>query len=191
MSVSRARTSHLRLLPVAGGAWAVCLIATMLPQTAGAVAVALWVLALGTLCAIARGRGRRTHGEAGTAIVVLLTLAAAAAAASHVALAQPARAEAEGFALSGGRSVVIEATVVGKVELRATGEWAFDAVAHRLSTGAVSDAVRFDIAVRVQPSAGRPARTSSTSAPRSSCAERRVPLRPAIARCSRSPRRAD
>ena len=42
--------------------------------------------------------------------------------------------------------------MVGKVELRASGEWAFDAVATRLVTGAVSDSVQFDVAVRVPPS---------------------------------------
>ena len=85
-------------------------------------------------------------------MIVLLALAASAAAASHVALAQPARAEAEGFALSGGRAVSIEATVIGKVEHRPTGEWVFDALATRVTTGEVGDPVLFDIAVRVQPS---------------------------------------
>jgi competence protein ComEC len=151
VSVSRPRTSHLRLLPVAAGAWAVSLVTTLVPPAAVPVAGALWLLALGTLCAIARV-GRMRAGRRRLAVIVLLTLAAAAAAASHVALAQPARAEAARFAVGGGRSVVIEATVVGKIELRGSGEWAFDAVAHRLSTGAVTDTVRFDIAVRVQPS---------------------------------------
>ena len=50
------------------------------------------------------------------AAVVVLGLVAAAATASHVALAQPARAQAQAFALEGGRAVVIDATVIGKVE---------------------------------------------------------------------------
>ena len=147
MSVSRRRSNHLRLVPVAGGAWAASLVATTFPAAAALVALPLWVLTLCVLVAVALMRGSRRR-----AVILLLTLAAAAAAASHVAVAQPARTEAERFALSGGRSVVVEATVVGKVELRATGEWAFDAVATRLVTGAVSDSVRFDVAVRVQPS---------------------------------------
>lgn len=153
MNVPRSR--HLRLLPVAGGSWAVALVTTFLPDAAVFVALALWALVLGLLLRIAgsrRPRGterRRATGH--RAVIGLLAIAAAAAAASHVALAQSARAEAERFALGGGRSVIVEATVVGKIEVRATGEWAFDAVATRLITGPVRDAVRFDIAVRVPP----------------------------------------
>ena len=147
MSVSRRRSNHLRLVPVAGGAWAAALAATTFPAAAALVALSLWVLTLCVLAAVALMRGSRRR-----AVILLLTLAAAAAAASHVAVAQPARTEAARFALSGGRSVVVEATVVGKVELRATGEWAFDAVATRLVTGTVGDSVHFDVAVRVQPS---------------------------------------
>ena len=62
---------------------------------------------------------------------------------------------------------MVEATVVGKVELRPTGEWAFDAVATRLVTGAVGDSVRLRrrrarpaVATSIVP-------TSSTSARRS------------------------
>lgn len=156
MIVRRSRMHHVRLLPVAGGCWAVALLVTFVPDTAPFVALPLWSLVFGALLWIAWSRGSRsadtrrtTHMGGHRAIIVLLTLAAAAAAASHVALAQPARAEAQRFGLSGGRSVIIEATVVGKIEVRATGEWAFDAVATRLVTGAVGDSVRFDIAVRV------------------------------------------
>ncbi|MGZ8805168.1 MAG: ComEC/Rec2 family competence protein, partial [Microbacterium sp.] len=83
--------------------------------------------------------------------VAILALVAAAAASSHVALVQPARTHALGFALEGGRAVVIDATVIGKIEQRATGEWAFDARADRLEVGALGEPVRFDIAVRVAP----------------------------------------
>ena len=104
-------------------------------------------------------------------------------------IAHPARAEAAGFALSGGRSVVVEATVVGKIEVRTSGEWAFDAVARRVGTGAVSEAVRFDISVRVQPSEVDGADELDVGA----VVELRGTagrLRSAIAPCSRSPRRA-
>ncbi|SFS05582.1 competence protein ComEC [Microbacterium sp. cf046] len=146
--------AHLRLLPVAAAAWAVALAATMIPDAAAQAASALWAAALTSLAVIALQRGRRRPGRLGrnAGVLVVLALAAAAGAASHVALAQPARAEAERFGLGGGRAVVIEATVVGKIEQRATGEWVFDAVAHRIVTGSVSDAVNLDIAVRVQPS---------------------------------------
>lgn len=156
MTVARLRTHHVRLLPVAGGAWAVALGVTLVPDAAPSVALVVWGLALGALAWIAASRaagGRRGRHESGrVAIVLLLALAAAAATASHVALAQPARVEAARFALAGGRAVIIEATVVGKIEVRATGEWAFDAVANRVTTGPVGDLVRFDIAVRVTPS---------------------------------------
>ena len=105
MSVSRRRPNHLRLVPVAGGAWAAALAATTFPAAAALVALPLWMLTLCILAAVALMRGSRRP-----AVILLLTLAAAAAAASHVAVAQPARTEAERFALSGGRSVVVEAT---------------------------------------------------------------------------------
>ncbi len=142
--------SRFRLLPVAGAAWAVCLVATLAPQFAQVVAAMLWISTIGVLLAMARRPRERSTGRR-TAVIVLLACAASAAAASHVALAQPARSEAAHLALGGGRSVTVEATVVGKVELRGTGEWAFDAVAHRVSTGSVGESVGFDISVRVQP----------------------------------------
>lgn len=156
--MSRSRLSNLRLVPVAAAAWAVALLATSAPEAAAVVAAPLWALSLGVLAWIAAASrhspaaASRRSGRGHVAVVVLLVLCAAAAAASHVAVVQPARAEAGHFALSGGRSLVVQASVVGKVELRATGEWVFDAVATRLETGAAGDAVRFDIAVRVQPS---------------------------------------
>ena len=153
MTVPSRPSARLRLVPVALAAWAAALVATMQPRAGAVVAVALWALSLVALACMMRAgssdRVRRRRGRGGA--IAVLALVAAAAAASHVALAQPARAEAERFALSGGRAVVLEATVTGKIETRATGEWAFDAVATRLVTGPVADAVRFDVAVRVQP----------------------------------------
>ena len=114
----------------------------------------LWVACLSSLVVIAaRGRNaRRRRGRRGHALVVVVLLtAAAAAAASHVALAQPSRVAAEGFALGGGRAVVVHATIVGKVENRATGEWVFDARASRIETGAVGEAVDFEVSIRVRP----------------------------------------
>ncbi|HEX5728158.1 ComEC/Rec2 family competence protein [Microbacterium sp.] len=146
-------SAHLRLVPVALAAWAAALVTTMHPGAGAPVALALWTLSLLALASIVQagrsGRMRRRIGHSGA--IVVLALVAAAAAASHGALAQPARAEAERFALGGGRAVILQAIVTGKVETRATGEWGFDAVATRLVTGPVADAVRFDVAVGVQP----------------------------------------
>ena len=153
--MSRRRTAHLRLAPVAAGAWAVALIATTMPTLAGVVALVLWSLSLVALTGIGMRRRPRTRSGRRTGhadVVLVLALVAAAAAASHVALAQPARIEAERFALAGGRAVVIEATVIGKVEHRPTGEWVFDALATRLVTGTLGESVHFDITVRAQPS---------------------------------------
>ena len=55
------------------------------------------------------------------------------------------------MALDGGRAVAITADVVGKVERRATGELAFDAIATRIAAGAVRSDVRVEVAVRIRP----------------------------------------
>ena len=55
------------------------------------------------------------------------------------------------MALDGGRAVAITADVVGKVERRATGELAFDAIATRIAAGTVASDVRVEVAVRIRP----------------------------------------
>ncbi len=154
MRVAQQRRTRLRLLPVAGATWAAALLTTALPSAAGAVGGVLWAASIVSLGMIAlrrrpRGGTSRRAGHAG--VILLLALVGSAAAAAHVALAQPARIEAEQFALDGGRAVSIEATVSGKVEHRPTGEWVFDAIATRISTGEVGDSVHLEIAVRVSP----------------------------------------
>ena len=154
MSVGIRRRTRLRLLPVAATTWATALLTTVLPSSAGVVGGCLWAIAILALAVTAvrrrtRAGSRRRAGHA--AAILVLALAAAAAAASHVALAQPARTAAEDFALDGGRAVALAATVTGKIEHRPTGEWVFDAVAARVSTGHAGTPVRLDIAVRVRP----------------------------------------
>lgn len=154
MRVAQQRRTRLRLLPVAGATWAAALLTSALPSAAGAVGGGLWAAAIISLGTIAlrrspRGGTSRRAGHAG--VILLLAFVGPAAAASHVALALPARIEAEQFALDGGRAVSIEATVSGKVEHRPTGEWVFDAIATRISTGEVGDSVHLEIAVRVSP----------------------------------------
>jgi competence protein ComEC len=143
----------LRLLPVCGATWAAALGTTLVPASAGIVAGALWASAFGALLlSVGRRRGLvRARPRTWTAAVVVLALAASAAAASHVALAQPARLAAEDFALGGGRAVSFTAVVTGKIEHRPSGEWVFDAVTERLTTGDTAAPARLDITVRVQP----------------------------------------
>lgn len=140
----------LRLVPVAGAAWAVALLATILPGAAGVMALGLWAAALGCLAWTA-GRGRPAARRGHRRVIVTLALCAAAAAASHVAAAQPARQEALELDVIGGRAVEVHATVVGKVERRADGALAFDAVATRMDVGPASHALRVEIVVRVDP----------------------------------------
>lgn len=149
----------LRLIPVAAAAWTVALTATLVPATAPALALGLWTAVAGGLAVLAaRARRRparvprRPRGAVTlSGVVVVLALSGAAGSASHVALAEPQRAEAARFGLEGGRSLVLQADVVGKIERRASGEWEFDAVATRLSTGPVTDDVRIEVTVRVSP----------------------------------------
>jgi competence protein ComEC len=144
----------LRLVPVAGAAWVVAATVTLAPGAAGATALGLWAAALGCLVWSA-GRGRRrvpaTRRRGHGPVVVVLALCAAAAAASHVAAAQPARQDAAELEVTAGRAVEVEATVVGKVERRADGALAFDAIASRIDTGPRSHPVRMEVVVRVDP----------------------------------------
>jgi competence protein ComEC len=153
VSVAIARRTRLRLLPVAAATWAAALLTTLLPLSAGVVGGSLWAVAILTLVVTAVGRRTRADSRRArhAAAILVLALVAAAAAASHVAMAQPARTAAEEFALDGGRAVAFEATVTGKIEHRPTGEWVFDAVAARMTTGHAGTPVRLDVAVRVQP----------------------------------------
>lgn len=141
----------LRLVPVAAGVWAAALTAIFAPDAASAVAVALWVAAF-VVVAIGAVRARSaTRRRRLATVVVAFALAAGGAAASHVALAQPARGAVTDLGLTGGRAVLVEASVVGKVERRADGALAFDAIATRVEVGAVSHRVRAEVVVRVAP----------------------------------------
>lgn len=138
----------LRLVPVAACAWLTAWSATQVPQLAPGIALGLWAATLAALIAVAAKPGRRSRLWP---LIVVLALGASAAAASHVALAQPAREAALGLPMAGGRAVTISADVVGKVERRADGALAFDAVATGIALGAESVSVRVDVVVRVLP----------------------------------------
>jgi competence protein ComEC len=153
VSVALPTRTKLRLLPVCAATWAAALGTTLVPAAAGIVAALLWASALGVLLACARSRRgpERARPRGRTAAVVVLALAASAAATSHVAVAQPARAVAVDFALGGGRAVSFTATVTGKIEHRPSGEWVFDAVTERVTTGDTTAPARLDITIRVRP----------------------------------------
>lgn len=171
--MNASREATLRLVPVAAATWATAAAAILLPAAAAGLALVLWATAL-TTAAIVVWRIRRSprprraptarRGEPLTAcpqpavdrlarllVILVLAVAASAAAATHVALAQPARSVAESLALEGGRAIEVRAEVVGKVERRADGALAFDAVATRLTTGVHSTDTRVEVVVRVEP----------------------------------------
>ncbi len=138
---------RLRLVPVALTAWASAIVATIAPAAAAPIALTAWVVALATL-GVALVKRRRTVAVA----VVVLALAAAAASASHVAFAQPRRTAAAADAITGGRAIDIVATVVGKVERRATGELAMDAVAETITWGGKTHPIDVPVVIRVAAS---------------------------------------
>lgn len=149
----------LRLVPAAACAWASAMLCVFVPDLAIGVGAACWGGAVASIVIGARiggRRGRPARGATGRPVrllvaVAALSLSAAAAAASHVALAQPARDALDDAALTGGRALTVDATVVGKVERRADGGLAFDAVAERIAAGDASSAVHAPIVVRVDP----------------------------------------
>lgn len=139
----------LRLVPVAAAAWVAALTAILAPDAAPGVAAALWATTLGLVAWPAVRARAVTRRRRLMTVIAAFALAAAAAAASHVALAQPARDAVTGLGLTGGRAVVVEASVVGKVERRADGALAFDAIATRIEVGDMSYPVGAEIVVRV------------------------------------------
>ncbi|MFE7844984.1 ComEC/Rec2 family competence protein [Microbacterium sp. NPDC057407] len=115
------------------------------------VAVLLWgatAIATAVMLVAAARTGRRAPASA---LVVVIALAAGAAAASHVALALPGREEVLAADFGGGRSLVVEALVVGKVERRADGTLSFDAHATRMGTDAGVRSLSAEVTIRVAP----------------------------------------
>lgn len=139
---------RLRLIPVVAVAWTTALATTMVPDAAPAVAGVLWLLACAALGLATRRPARRARLAVA---VVVLALAAGGAAASHVAFAQPAREHVAELAVSGGRAIELRAVVSGKVERRADGTLAFDAIASSVTIGSRTTPVRAEITVRVDP----------------------------------------
>ena len=132
----------LRLVPVAGAAWAAAGVATVFE---GAAAVAAAVCAVAAVSALTfavragwavRG-GDPVRGRRAVALlaVVGVAFAAAGAVAVQVAVAGPSRDAVRAVETEGGRALTATARVVGKVERGAQG-WRFDAHLERLRVGA-------------------------------------------------------
>lgn len=117
-----------RLVPAVGVAWACAGAATLLPGIAPVAAAVLWLTCVAGVAGMLRRPARALA-------IAVVACAAGAAVCSHVALAQPGRDEAAGFAGPGGRVVTIEATVSGAVAAGTTGEVWFDASAHDIRVG--------------------------------------------------------
>lgn len=144
------RGQTLRLAPVAGATWLAALGAIHLPQHAAVLAATLWLAVLAALAWFAYGR-RPRRGARLAVMVTMLAAAGAAATASHVAVAEPARHAVLALEVTGGRAVAVQATVVGKVEGRADGTLAFDAIVSRIAIGTAAHLVRAEAEVRVAP----------------------------------------
>ncbi|MHC2999009.1 ComEC/Rec2 family competence protein [Microbacterium sp. HJ5] len=141
----------LRLVPVAVAAWTAAMVSVLQPEVAPLLAAGCGAAAMGTVAWALRRPPTAAPRLRLPMVVVVFALCAAGVAASHVALSAPARAGLHDLSLTGGRAVTVEATVTGKVERRAGGGLAFDAVASRINVGAQSHAVHVEVVVHVAP----------------------------------------
>ncbi len=128
-------------MPVALASWAAAGFAIVIPDAAAPAAVALWAAAVAALGLAARSRWPTALA------LVAVSLAFSAAAVTHVAVVAPTRAEVSALQLGGGRVVVWEADVVGKIESGSRG-YRFDAIARTATIGAEEHRVSAPILVR-------------------------------------------
>lgn len=142
------RRHDLRLVPVAGVTWAGAGASVWFPEHATlAVGVAASVCLIVLLAGMRKPWG-------GACALLAVGLAFAGSTAAHVALASPERASVRDLPLSGGRALVIEADVVGKVERRSRG-WSFDAITSQVRAGDTTLHAAVPLSVVVEePSAG-------------------------------------
>ncbi len=147
------RRLTLRLVPVAGAAWAVALTAVLLPDAAPGIAAALWsIVAVMLAVSVLQTQSKRRARIGGHVVVItIFALACAAAAASHVALAQPAREAVAELSIGGGRAITVHAVIAGKVERRGGGTVAFDAVADLVRVGSVAHSVDAPVVIDLDP----------------------------------------
>ncbi|PZU46235.1 MAG: competence protein ComEC [Microbacterium sp.] len=151
VSVSRARRRDARLVPVAAAAWIAAALTIVHPDAAVAAAITGW-LGAGTALLLA---ARMTAGRRTWCALCAVCLAAAAAASTHVALAEPARSALREVDVSGGRSLILELTAVGKIEHSAVG-WRFDGTVQSVRAGSGPVTVIADVPVVVRSSEGPP-----------------------------------
>jgi len=149
MSTRRARPRDLRLVPVVACVWPAAALTVIHPTAAWATATCLTAASLILLALAARSRG--------IALIGVLAVAAAfgGAAAGHVALAEPARSALQSLPVDGGRSVTIDALVVGKIERGMRG-WSFDAIARRALIGTAEHPLSAPVSIRIDETAAVP-----------------------------------
>lgn len=140
---SALRRRALRPAAVAAGTWAAAALAIS-GASPVAILVALVVGSIGCVAVFFRTR-RAWVG------VLAVTLAFSGAAAGTAATLEPVRREVAAFSAGGGRHLVVETTVTGRVSTAGDGGAWFDATASRLSAGRAQ--VRGAIPVRVGVSA--------------------------------------
>lgn len=133
----------LRPTIVALTTWTAAGLATSVPDLA-ALAAAAAVAAVVSAVTFARVR----HSTLGIAAVAL---ACAAAAAGSVAATGPVRAQIAALQVGGGRQLDVDLTVVGHVSGSADGGAWFDAIASRVSAGAVTVSGEIPTRVGVDP----------------------------------------
>ncbi|MGP3536576.1 ComEC/Rec2 family competence protein [Microbacterium sp. RD1] len=118
----------VRLVPVAGAAWATAAFAVLIPDAAAATAAVLWG---GAVVAAALAVRRPATG----AVVIALTLAVAGGVSVQVAVAQPARASVSDSVGTGGRAVQITGEVSGRSDRAPSGDVWFDLAARSVAIG--------------------------------------------------------
>lgn len=128
MSAARRRRRAARLVPAAAASWAAAALAVCVPEAAVWGSAAFWSVAVVGSALLWR------HPSPVRAVVAVAALGAAVGM-SHVALAQPARTSVDDLSTSGGRALVVDATISGKLDPNSSGDIWFDALADRITAG--------------------------------------------------------
>lgn len=128
MSAARRRRRAARLVPAAAASWAGAALAVCLPEAAVWGSAALWAVA-------AVGGALLWRHPSPVRAVIAVAAVGAAVGMSHVALAQPARTSVDDLATGGGRALVVDATISGKLDPNSSGDIWFDALADRITAG--------------------------------------------------------
>lgn len=145
----RARPRDLRLVPVVAAVWPIAALTVIHPTVAVATAAGLSAAALILLALACRPRS--------SALLAVLVVGAAfgAAVAVHVAVAEPERSALRELPLDGGRSVTLEAAVVGKIERSMSG-LSFDAVVQEALIGDMAHRLSAPVRIRLDEDARVP-----------------------------------